>query len=148
MNPVRRTAALILTIAATPSLAWPSPASFERLEDRLSQALAAYDRRTVDELFDDQLVFVFPNGRVAHKPERMKGLVPPADAKGALTSRNDSVEVQFESRDMAVVLVRSSWRQGEVVQGRPYVATHIWIRRAGGWRLVAAQVAQVSQPAP
>jgi hypothetical protein len=72
----------------------------------------------------------------------MAGLNPPAGATGALTSHNDSVEVQYEDRGMAVVLVRSSWRQGDVVQGRPYVATHVWIRRPAGWRLVAAQVAQ------
>ncbi len=136
--------AVAALIALAPAVAWGAPSTFQGLEARLSQALAAYDRKTVDELFDDQLVFVFPNGRVAHKPERMAGLTPPADAVGALQSHNDSVEVQFEDRRMAVVLVRSSWRQGDAVQGRPYVATHVWIHRSAGWRLIAAQVAQSS----
>lgn len=141
---VAKAAALWVILTAGPAVAGGAPSTFEGLEARLSQALAAYDRKTVDELFDEQLVFVFPNGCVAHKPERMSGLVAPAGAVGALQSHNDSVEVQFEDRRMAVVLVRSSWRQGDAVQGRPFVATHVWIHRPVGWRLIAAQVAQSS----
>ena len=94
------------------------------------------------ELFDDQLSFVFPNGRVAHKPERLAGMAPPAAGTPVLTSHNDSVELQYEDKTMAVVIVSSTWRQGDKVQGRPFVATHVWIRRGAGWRLIAAQVAQ------
>jgi len=145
---IGRAAALLAVLMAAPNLAAAAPSTFQGREDRLAEARAAYDRKTVDALFDEQLVFVFPNGRVAHKPERMAGLVPPKDAVGALTSHNDSVQVQFEDKSTAIVLVRSSWRQGDVVQGKPYVATHIWIHRPSGWRLVAAQVAQVAQVAP
>jgi hypothetical protein len=96
----------------------------------------------VDELFDDRLSFVFPNGRVARKPERLAGMTPPPVGTVALVSHNDSVEVQYEDKAMAVVLVRSTWRQGEAVQGRAFVATHVWVRRPTGWRLIAAQVAR------
>lgn len=143
-----RIARAILCVAAAAALTPASagePATFQALEARLSDALAAYDRRTVDELFDDKLVFVFPNGRVSTKPERLAGLVRPAEAP-TLVSHNDSVEVRYEDKVMAVVLVRSSWRQGETAQGRPYVATHVWVRRPAGWKLIAAQVAQVSPP--
>jgi hypothetical protein len=136
---------LMVAAVAAPTVTSASPAGFQALEARRSDALAAYDRQTVDELFDDQLVFVFPNGRIAHKAERLAGMTAPSGA-APLTSHNDNVEVQFEDKTMAVVLVRSTWRQGDVVQGRPYLATHIWIRRPAGWRLIAAQVAQVTAP--
>lgn len=143
---LRATGGLLLAASlASPGMAPAEPAGFQALEARLSDALAAYDRKTVGELFDDQLVFVFPNGRIAHKPERLAGMTPPQGA-APLTSHNDSVEVQYEDKAMAVVLVRSTWRQGDVVQGRPYLATHVWIRRPAGWRLIAAQVAQVTAP--
>ncbi len=135
---------LLLAAATVPTATRAEPATFEALEARLSDALAAYDRKTVGELFDDKLSFVFPGGRVAHKPERLAGMAPPAAGTPALVSHNDSVEVQYEDKEMAVVLVRSTWRQGDTVQGRPFIATHVWIRRPTGWRLVAAQVAQAA----
>jgi ketosteroid isomerase-like protein len=129
-----------------PDLAWASPETFVALEDGLSQVLAAYDARDVDALWDDDLVFVSPNGRVTRKAERLAGLAPPAIAASvALTSHNDSVEVQYEDAGVAVVIVHSTWRLGTSARGDRYVATHVWIKRGDRWRLLSAQVAQVAR---
>ena len=120
--------------------------TFERLEARLSGALAAYDRATLDTLWDDRLVFVFPDGTLSHKADRLKAQVPPPDAHSPkLVATNDAVSVEFADDHVAVVIVRSSWRFGDQPP-RPFLATHIWIKRRTGWRLLSAQVAQVTPP--
>ena len=117
---------------------------FDALEARLSSALAAYDRPTLDTLWDDRLVFVFPNGRLSRKADRLKAQIPPPVTSGPrLVATNDSVQVEFDDGHVAVVIVRSSWRFGELAP-QPYLATHIWIKRSTGWRLLSAQVAQVA----
>ncbi len=138
--------ALTTTSAVLPMSARADPATFQHLEATLSDALAGYDRATVDRLWDDDLTFVFPTGEVSRKAARLKAQVPPLDKGGPkLLARNDAVDVTYEDKTMAVVLVHSSWRFGESPPTL-FVATHIWIRRAQGWRLISAQVAQLKTP--
>jgi Domain of unknown function (DUF4440) len=136
-------AALALGLASAAVAA--APPDFTALEDRLSDALARYDAATVAGLWDDSFVFVFPNGHVSRKAERLARLTPPKTAAPAsLTSHNDSVEVAYQDADMAVVIVHSAWRSHPGDVGDRYVATHVWVRRGEQWRLVSAQVAQVA----
>jgi len=138
-------ASLTCLACALPAFATASPKDFQALEDRLSGALASYDRAAVSELWDGSFVFVFPNGHVSHRAERLAGLTPPhAGQATTLTSHNDSVEVQYEDAKIAIVTVRSTWRSGATKVGDPYLATHVWIRRGVQWRLLSAQVAHVS----
>jgi hypothetical protein len=134
-------AALAFTISAPPAHA--APGTFTVLEAQLSDALARYDAATVDQLWDDDLVFVFPNGKLERKAQRMAAQVPPPDTGDPkLVARNDAVDVEYEDSRTAVVIVRSSWRFGDGAP-TPFVATHIWIKRTQGWRLLSAQVAQL-----
>ena len=148
MRPALIRAAAAIGLAGTlaaPSASAAEPASFQALEARLSDALAAYDRAEVDRLWDDDLVFVFPNGHLSRKAERLKAQVPPPDTGGPkLVAKNDAVDVEYQDDHTAVVVVRSSWRFGDAAPSR-FVATHVWIRRAQGWRLISAQVAQVPE---
>jgi hypothetical protein len=95
---------------------------------------------------NDRLVFVFPNGTLSRKGERLKAQVPPT-AGPRLVATNDSVQVQYDDTHVAVVTVLSSWRFGDNVPEH-YIATHIWIKRAQGWRLISAQVARVAPAKP
>jgi ketosteroid isomerase-like protein len=141
--------AMALAIAssalACPKLAGASPRTFTALEARLSAALANYDAAEVGKLFDDDLVFVFPDGKLSRKAERLAAQQPPADHGGPrLVAHNDGVAVEYEDGHMAVVMVRSSWRFGDA-QPQHFLATHVWVRRAHGWRLLSAQVAQLKE---
>ncbi len=90
-------------------------------------------------------MFVFPNGHVSHKAERLAGLTPPAGGgANTLTSHNDSVDVEYEDANMAVVIVRSAWRSDPTDRGDRYIATPVWVRRGDRWRLVSAQVTHIA----
>jgi len=137
---------LVATVAVcvAASVVSAAPADFVRLENQLSTALAHYDVKTVAALWDDDFVSVFPNGQLSRKVDRIAGLTPPAaSADTTLTSSNDAVDVQYQDDRIAVVTVRSTWRAGAKNAGEAYVATHVWIRRGGQWRLLRAQIARV-----
>ncbi|HUO91653.1 MAG TPA: nuclear transport factor 2 family protein [Rhizomicrobium sp.] len=133
----------VLVLALAPSSASASSNDFAQLEDRLSDALAAYDAKAVDSLWDDSFVFVWPSGKRSTKAERIAGLTKPRAPGPQLVSHNDSVDVIYEDDRVAVVLVRSTWMMNDKAIGASYLATHVWIRRGDRWRLLAAQVAQI-----
>jgi len=133
-----------LTACALAPAARARSPDFAAMEDQLSDALARYDARAMDALWDDRFVFVFPTGHLSHKAERLAGLTPPATRSGAnLTSHNDGVEVQYQDDHMAIVTVASTWRAGPRDAGDRYLATHVWVRRGARWRLLSAQVAHL-----
>jgi ketosteroid isomerase-like protein len=135
--------ALLFALALAPCCASADEASFVRLEERLSTALAAYDIKAVDALWDDDFVFVWPSGKRSSKAERLAGLARPGEPGPRLVSHNDSVDTVYEDEHMAVVLVRSTWMMNGKAVGSSFLATHVWIRRGDRWRLLAAQVAQI-----
>jgi Domain of unknown function (DUF4440) len=139
--PFALAAVIVTLIHASPAFA--DSTSFVSLEARLSDALADFRVADVGELWDDSFVFVFPSGELRNKADRLAALKRPADTGGPrLVSHNDSVTVQYEDANVAVVIVRSSWRFGDKPPD-PYIATHVWIKRVQGWRLLSAQVAQL-----
>jgi ketosteroid isomerase-like protein len=137
----------LTTLLMAAAVNWPwaaaaTPRTFEALEAKLSDALAAYDRAELDRLWDDDLVFVFPDGHLSRKAERLKAQVPPPDTGGPkLSAKNEAVDLEFEDAHTAVVVVRSSWRFAAAAP-QLFVATHVWIHRPNGWRLLSAQVAE------
>jgi len=64
------------------------------------------------------------------------------DGASRLTGINERVDVRVFG-DWAIVLVTSSWLADGKRVGDPYQATHVWAKRDGRWRLVAAQISAV-----
>ena len=69
----------------------------------------------------------------------------PPDSTPTLINRNDQVVVHIYG-DTAVATVLSTWQMANASTGDQYQATHVWVKREGRWRMVAAQVAQRKQP--
>ena len=146
-----RTAALLLLAAASSVVGGPAAAAepredavviVQRLEVELSAALNKYDVAALARLWDEDLTFVFPNGAVASKAERIAGLREvPVDIP---QSENESVQVKTFG-NVAVAVVVSRWpgmREGKAYAMR-FRATHVWVSRAEGWKLVCAHVGLV-----
>lgn len=116
----------------------------ERLEEELNAALVRCDAGSLDRLWDDELVFVFPNGGVATKSERLAGLK--RCTPGAPTSSNESVKTRVYG-NVSVAIVLSKW--SSTVEGKPrstrFRATHVWVERSGHWVLVSAHLSQIRE---
>ena len=116
----------------------------ERLEEELNAALVRCDSASLDRLWDDELVFVFPNGGVATKSERLAGLK--RCTPGSPTSSNESVKTRVYG-NVAVTIVLSKW--SSTIEGKPratrFRATHVWVERSGHWVLVSAHLSQIRE---
>jgi ketosteroid isomerase-like protein len=116
----------------------------ERLENELNAALVGCDVASLDRLWDDELVFVFPNGGMATKAERLAGLK--RCTPGSPSSSNESVKTSVYG-NVAVAIVLSKW--SSTAEGKPRVtrfrATHVWVERSGHWALVSAHLSQIRE---
>ena len=114
----------------------------QRLEDEMNTAFNRYDATTLERLWGEELTFITLSGAVASKAERLAGLkTRPANIP---VSTNENVAVNVYG-DVAVAVILSRWTG--VTDGKPtssrYRATHVWAKRGGDWKLVAAHVTQL-----
>jgi ketosteroid isomerase-like protein len=115
------------------------------LENELTTALLARDVGALDRLWHDDLTFISRSGVQSTKGQRIAAQSSSPRQPGE-TNVNDDVAVRIVG-DTAIAIVLSTWTfpsSSGPVPGR-YRALHIWIRDAGRWQLLAAQVAMLAQ---
>jgi ketosteroid isomerase-like protein len=112
-------------------------------ESRLSLALSSADADQLSRLWADDFVSTMDDGHIVSREKRLASLrAQKPDGGSHLVGSNEYVEVRVYG-DCAVVLVTSSWLADDKRVGEPYQATHVWAKRGGRWRLVAAHISQV-----
>lgn len=113
------------------------------VEAQLAQALSSVDVDQLARLWADDFVSTMVDGRVTTREKRLASLrAQKPDSATSLTGTNEQVDVRVYG-DWAVVLVTSSWLSNGKRVGDPYQATHVWAKRGGRWRLVAAHISEV-----
>jgi uncharacterized protein (TIGR02246 family) len=113
------------------------------LEAELAAALSAVDVDRLSQLWADDFVSTMADGHVTTGKARLKALrATKPDATSRVTNENQQVNVQVHG-DWALVLVTSSWVAAGNPVGEPYQATHVWAKRDGRWRLIAAHISEV-----
>jgi uncharacterized protein (TIGR02246 family) len=112
-------------------------------ETRLAAALSSVDVDQLTRLWADDFVSTMADGRVTTGKKRLEALrAKKPDASSRVTNENQQVDVRVEG-DWALVLVTSSWVESGKQLGSPYQATHVWAKRDGQWRLIAAHISEV-----
>ena len=113
------------------------------VEAQLAQALSSVDVDQLARLWADDFVSTMVGGHVVSGEKRLESLrKQKPDSASSLTGTNEQVDVRVYG-DWAVVLVTSSWLSNGKRVGDPYQATHVWAKRLGRWRLVAAHISEV-----
>ena len=112
-------------------------------EAQLAAALSSVDVDQLSRLWAEDFVSTMADGRVTSGKKRLESLRSrKPDASSRVTNENQQVDVRIEG-DWALVLVTSSWVEAGKRLGAPYQATHVWAKRAGQWRLIAAHISEV-----
>jgi uncharacterized protein (TIGR02246 family) len=112
-------------------------------EAQLAAALSSVDVDQLSRLWADDFVSTMADGRVTSGKKRLEALrARKPDASSQVTNENQQVDVRVEG-DWALVLVTSSWVESGKRLGAPYQATHVWAKRDGRWRLIAAHISEV-----
>jgi uncharacterized protein (TIGR02246 family) len=113
------------------------------VEAQLAQALSVVDVEQLSRLWADDFVSTMVGGHVVSRENRLASLrEQKPDSASSLMGTNERVDVRVYG-NCAVVLVTSSWLSNGKRVGDPYQATHVWAKRAGRWRLVAAHISEV-----
>jgi len=113
------------------------------LEAELATALSLVDVDKLSQIWADDFVSTMADGHVTTGKARLKALrAKKPDATSQVTNQNQKIEVQAHG-DWAVVLVTSSWVAAGKAVGDPYQATHVWAKRDGRWKLIAAHISEV-----
>jgi uncharacterized protein (TIGR02246 family) len=112
-------------------------------ETQLAAALSSVDVDQLSRLWADDFVSTMADGHVTSGKKRLEALrARKPDASSRVTNENQQVDVRVEG-DWALVLVTSSWLESGKRVGAPYQATHVWAKRDGQWRLIAAHISEV-----
>jgi uncharacterized protein (TIGR02246 family) len=112
-------------------------------EAKLATALSSVDVDQLSRLWADDFVSTMADGRVTSGKKRLEALrAKKPDANSRVTNQNQQVDVRVQG-DWALVLVTSSWLESGKPLGSPYQATHVWAKRDGQWRLIAAHISEV-----
>jgi uncharacterized protein (TIGR02246 family) len=112
-------------------------------EAQLAIALSKVDVDALKRLWADDFVSTMADGRVTTGKKRLESLkTNKPDAASQMSNENQHVDVRVQG-DWALVLVTSSWVASGKQVGSPYQATHIWAKRNGEWRLIAAHISEV-----
>ena len=112
-------------------------------EAQLAVALSNVDVDALSRLWADDFVSTMADGRVTTGKKRLESLrAQKPDANSRVTNENQRVDVHVQD-EWAFALVSSSWVASGKPVGSPYQATHIWAKRNGQWRLIAAHISEV-----
>jgi ketosteroid isomerase-like protein len=137
---------LLLRPAQTQAQAQKSADAEQQLraaEAQLATALSSVDVDQLSRLWADDFVSTMADGRVTSGKKRLEALrAKKPDANSTVRNENQRVDVRIEG-DWALVLITSSWVESGKQLGSPYQATHVWAKRNGQWRLIAAHISEV-----
>jgi ketosteroid isomerase-like protein len=113
------------------------------VESQLSVALSSADVAQLSQLWAGDFTSTMADGHVESREKRLAALrTTDPGAVNRVVNKNERLDVHAYG-DWAVVLVTSSWRVDGKRVGDIYQATHVWAKRDGRWRLVAAHISQV-----
>ena len=118
--------------------------SIVTLEHELGAALSRVDLPLIDKMWAPDLLYISPGGAVLDKTQRMAAMAASKTAPSVASSVDD-VQVRVYG-NTAVAIVKTTWRgtrDGKAFTDS-FIATHVWVKSAPGWRLAGAQVTPIA----
>lgn len=117
-------------------------ASILELEKEIGAAISRGDAAVADRIWSDAYQYLGSDGKLYDKAQRLALTKPAAPGANAPVGSVDDVRIRVIDDSVAVALVWTTWRSTVDGQERVlrFVASHVWVREAAGWRLNTAQV--------
>lgn len=122
-----------------------SAAEIQRLEDERYAAMVAGDVNTLERLLDDELVYMHSSGIADSKESYLRGLREGVWDYQRVGRTEQAVKLTGDTGLVFNRLAISIKVRG-VQKELDTRALAVWVRRAGGWRLVAVQSGAIAKP--
>ncbi|MGQ0547517.1 MAG: nuclear transport factor 2 family protein [Betaproteobacteria bacterium] len=116
-----------------------------RLEDERYGAMLAKDLKTLERLLDEELVYIHSSGVADGKESYLRGLREGLWDYQQIGRTEQSVKLAGDAAlvfNRLAISIRVRGAQKELDTR----ALAVWVRRAGGWRLIALQSAALPKP--
>jgi ketosteroid isomerase-like protein len=111
-------------------------------EERLRDAMLIGDADALDGLIDEALVFVVPSGVVIGKADDLAAHRSGQQRFSTLEVEETQITMHGDTAIAVVTTFLAGSANGQPFEGQfRYIRT--WMKREGGWRIVAGSVSQV-----
>jgi ketosteroid isomerase-like protein len=111
------------------------------------EALVQRDMTALKHIWADDYLFTNANGALLTKAQRLANLESGASGFESINPNDDEVNFRVYG-DVVVVNSRVTLKgrySGKETSGQ-FRSLHVWVRRGGGWQLVANQITPIAQP--
>ncbi len=115
-----------------------------RLTDQYIAALKGKDAAALDRLWGDDLTFITPGGAVQTKAQRLADIQSGATRFDTLDAGERAFRVYGDAAVMTTLTTVKGQYNGQEASGQ-YRVTQVWVRRGGGWQIVAIQMTRSGQ---
>ncbi len=115
-----------------------------RLTDQYIVALKGKDAAALGRLWADDLTFITPGGAVQTKAQRLADIQSGATRFDTLDAGERAVRVYGDAAVMTTLTTVKGQYNGQEASGQ-YRVTQVFVRRGGGWQIVAIQMTRVGQ---
>jgi ketosteroid isomerase-like protein len=121
----------------------------KKMTSDMAASIVKGDTVALDKLYNDNYVFIGPDGAVATKAQRIESMKSGDSKLESLTFEDVSVRVNPEGTG-AIVVSKATVKgknMGKPIEGQNRVS-HVWSKTKDGWRLVHGQVSPLTAAAP
>lgn len=112
-------------------------------EEELRQAMLKSDVEALNNLIEDSLVFVSPNGQVATKQMDIEAHKTKIQVLTELTPSNQQVVIQNDAVIVTVEMKLSGSFLKEDISGN-YRYLRVWAKKDGTWKVIAGSVSKIT----
>lgn len=120
-----------------------------KLEEELTQTEMRVDVGALDSIYADDIMVMAPTGLCVDKPAVMNEVRQAAGKATVKRYDKDDLRVRAYRDDAAVTSYRihaEATFEGTEIKRQFYI-TNVWLKREGGWQIVARHTAQPEQAA-
>ncbi|MDQ3684440.1 MAG: nuclear transport factor 2 family protein, partial [Acidobacteriota bacterium] len=112
--------------------------------DQYIAALKGKDAAALGRLWADDLTFITPGGAAQTKAQRLADIQSGATKFDTLDAGDRAIRVYGDAAVMTTLTTIKGQYNGQEASGQ-YRVTQVWVRRGGGWQIVAIQMTRVGQ---
>jgi len=116
-----------------------------QLTDQYIAALKGKDTAALERIWADDLTFITLRGDVQTKAQRLADIQSGANRFDSLETTDRTVRVYGDTAVMTSLTTLKGQYKGQEASGQ-FRVTNVFVRRGGGWQIVALQMTPISTP--
>lgn len=114
-----------------------------RLEEELRRAMLSSDVEKLDELIDESLVFITPDGQIATKQMDLEFHRNKIQKMSELNQQEQQIQI-FDNTAIVMVIADINGVFGEIAIKGKFRYLRVWSKINDNWKIIAGSVTKIS----